>query len=260
MKHLFNLIVVIAVVVNISGCEPAEVGLVLDKRADDGASGIYLTHDTSVSFNSTTDRAGTESLEVGIEETKLVAEINVINGTLLLDGHHNVLSSQQKELLQSLSNELEETFSDDAPASHEISLVQLLSYWAQAPQGYVYGRRQVEIGTADGSTNRGDDGIRCIRKGTWVTARYDDRSGHHQDSVKVNSTARPGYECMGRCGPGCGSWWAVAKAWTQDCMDHDQCSNVNYSSGGSSDSNCGDEYDEAADDWLWGVWNGCDGN
>jgi hypothetical protein len=103
-----------------------------------------------------------------------------------------------------------------------------------------------------------NEGIKCISKGSNVTATWDDSSGTHNQSVKVNSTARSGYECMGRCGGSCGSRW-IPSSYTKDCMDHDQCSNVNNASGGSSDSNCGDEFNHAADDWAFGVIRGCRG-
>lgn len=64
---------------------------------------------------------------------------------------------------------------------------------------------------------------------------------------------------MGRCGPGCGRSW-IPSGWAKDCMDHDQCSHKNYSSGGGSDPNCGDEYNEAIDDWTFSVIRGCNGN
>ncbi|MEM9103219.1 MAG: hypothetical protein AAGB12_12940 [Pseudomonadota bacterium] len=103
-----------------------------------------------------------------------------------------------------------------------------------------------------------NEGVACIKKGTFVNAEYDDYSGFHRESVKVGSTARAGYECMGRCGGGCGG--VLPSSWTKDCMDHDQCSNINYSSGGAGDENCGDEFNQAIDDWTFGVVLGCNGN
>lgn len=102
-----------------------------------------------------------------------------------------------------------------------------------------------------------NEGVECISKGTRVTAEWDDASGTQSERVLVDSTERSGYECMGRCGASCGSF--LPSAYTKDCMDHDQCSNVNDSSGGSSDEHCGDEFDHAADDWFLGVIRGCRG-
>ena len=102
-----------------------------------------------------------------------------------------------------------------------------------------------------------NEGISCVSKGSTVNAQFDDSRGDHSKWIKVNSKAGSGYGCMGRCGGGCG--WGAPSAWTKDCMDHDQCSWENGSSGGASDSNCGDEFNEAADDWAFGVIRGCSG-
>ncbi|MCP5350953.1 MAG: hypothetical protein H7A10_08325 [Oceanospirillaceae bacterium] len=107
---------------------------------------------------------------------------------------------------------------------------------------------------AAGSVN---EGITCIYKNTTVKAQFDDSRGNHEVNVVVGSTAKAGYGCMGRCGAGCGN--ILPSAWTKDCMDHDECSAENNSSGGSSDKNCGDEYNEAVDDWTFGVARGCSG-
>jgi len=102
-----------------------------------------------------------------------------------------------------------------------------------------------------------NEGITCITKGSTVNAQYDDRRGDHSKWIVVGSKAGPSYGCMGRCGGDCG--WGAPSAWTKDCMDHDQCSWENNSSGGGSDPNCGDEYNEAVDDWTFGVVRGCRG-
>jgi len=66
------------------------------------------------------------------------------------------------------------------------------------------------------------------------------------------------YNCQGRCGPGCGSW--TCSNWGRDCLKHDVCSWYFSSSGGASDSNCGDEWGDAYNDWanncFWGPCKG----
>ncbi|HET8642854.1 MAG TPA: hypothetical protein VFM37_13020 [Pseudonocardiaceae bacterium] len=58
--------------------------------------------------------------------------------------------------------------------------------------------------------------------------------------------------CMGECGPGCDG----LNIYTYDCADHDQCGRVHGGSLNPWDSECGDEYWEADDDFLWG-WPNC---
>ncbi len=66
--------------------------------------------------------------------------------------------------------------------------------------------------------------------------------------------------CEGRCGAGCpcNSWYCANRYYTQDCMEHDWC--LNYNPGdGSTDPfapNCGDEWSDASDDFLFGSSSG----
>jgi hypothetical protein len=111
-----------------------------------------------------------------------------------------------------------------------------------------------------------NEGKTCIKKGTYVYAVY--ASTNNSDSgvktvepVLVGSnwgkiTARDGkvsnYDCMGKCGAACG----IGGGYTKDCLDHDTCSFRFKAAGGKSDPNCGDEYNQAADDIL----NSCSTN
>lgn len=200
-------------------------------------------------------------IKIMINGQMLEAVVAYDQESLEIDGHGSMFTETQKDALLSLANGLflyvdqqegEVTYT-------EYSLIRLMEYWARAPHGYVYGKRS--IGNADVLIGQrlGNEGISCIKKGTYVNAEYDKgRTGtRYSDRVKVGSKARSGYGCMGRCGADCG--WGAPSAWTKDCMDHDQCSNVFNASGGSGDSNCGDEFNEAADDWLFGVVRGCRG-
>lgn len=59
-------------------------------------------------------------------------------------------------------------------------------------------------------------------------------------------------ECLGECGPGCGG----LNIYTYDCGDHDRCGRVHGGSLNPWDAECGDEYFEADDDFIWG-WPNC---
>jgi len=58
------------------------------------------------------------------------------------------------------------------------------------------------------------------------------------------------YDCQGRCGAGCRHTNLVTSNWARDCLKHDVCSWYFGASGGGSDPNCGDEYNDAFNDWL----------
>jgi len=139
----------------------------------------------------------------------------------------------------------------------ENTVVRILDYWSQAPANYVYGERLVED-KIEPTQRRGNDGVSCIKKGRRYSLQYDGSRGNTNVTRTANYNGGGSYGCMGRCGGGCGRWW-IPSSWTLDCFEHDECSLRYGASGGSSDSNCGDEFNEAADDWTFGVIRGCRG-
>ncbi len=239
----------------------------LQKSGTAVLQGAVSIGESAITYESVAVNDARSIVTVTVDGAVLEADIDLTAQIIKADGHNATLTGEQKSALLTLAQDLYTYLSARKSdiSAHEFSLIRLAEYWAEAPDGYVYGSREVRGGIngiehlaqAAASCSK-NEGITCIRKNTWVTAVYDDSKGCHSESVLVGSTARPGYECMGRCGGGCG--WGAPSSWTKDCMDHDQCSNKNYSSGGGSDSNCGDEYNEAMDDWTWGVWRGCNGN
>lgn len=113
--------------------------------------------------------------------------------------------------------------------------------------------------TSLASASERNEGITCISKGSTVTAVYDKGSSGTvvRTNIKVGSSYKGG-SCMGRCGAACG--WGAPSAWTKDCLDHDICIvDQNGVNGGATDSNCGDEFIHAADDYTFGVLRGCRG-
>ncbi|MBU42240.1 MAG: hypothetical protein CMN76_03390 [Spirochaetaceae bacterium] len=234
--------------------------LTAHSASSDQIKGQGTYNGVSISYDATTSGEDFETT-VTIDGQKFTASLGG-DGSITLDGGNAVLTQSQKDALDALAQEFAshlEATGNTSGSRIQVAFLSVISYWAEAPEGYTYGSRSID-GPSPAGYNAAsrNEGVTCIRKGTYVTAAYDDSRGSHYDSVLVGSKPRSGYGCMGRCGGDCGSWW-LASSWTKDCMDHDQCSNVNYSSGGSSDPNCGDEFDEAADDWLQGVWRGCRG-
>lgn len=69
--------------------------------------------------------------------------------------------------------------------------------------------------------------------------------GYSAKSVRYGCSAS---SCAGRCGAGCGVADGVG-AWYQDCLDHDVCNRDHNSQLGA----CGDEFNEAADDYAFGA-------
>lgn len=234
----------------------------LEIQNEDVFEGTILFEDHELSYSS---RAASElefNISIIIDAKVLNAQIDFSQEKIDFNGYNAVLSEEQKEVLLAAGSEIATYIfekREEEVTMGEYSLLSMINYLAQSPENYVYSARVV-LGSEGANLNlkSRNEGVSCIRKNSTVNAEYDDSRGSHSDRVVVGSTARKGYECMGRCGGGCGRWW-IPSAWTKDCMDHDQCSNVNNSSGGSSDANCGDEFNEAADDYVFGVVRGCSG-
>lgn len=64
-------------------------------------------------------------------------------------------------------------------------------------------------------------------------------------------------ECLGRCGAGCGS--TGSGIYSLDCAEHDRCCRAHGGCFNPLDSECGDEYREAASDFLFGSPNCTEG-
>lgn len=148
-----------------------------------------------------------------------------------------------------------------AMALYEASVPKMAYHLAQQPPGAwapSFERREYSVSTPLWSLN--DDGRVCIKKNTTVTAHYDNQAGT-PFAVGVVVSANWGtsacgsgnYSCMGRCGAGCNGFGG---GWTLDCLEHDACSHDLCASGGSSDRNCGDEYNHASSD----IFSSCSGN
>ncbi|MCI4668478.1 MAG: hypothetical protein MRZ79_10085 [Bacteroidia bacterium] len=217
-----------------------------------------------------------------IDGKVLEAMVSYEDFSIDFDGHSNTLTAEQMLTLNGAAVKIGESIYDSQPdhsqyscndGSHsqqnesdasefviseaENTLVRILDYWSNAPAGYVYGERQV---TADpGPTERrGNDGVSCIKRGRSYALQYDGSRGNTNVTRTAGYNGGGSYGCMGRCGGNCGRWW-IPSSWTLDCFEHDECSLSYGASGGSSDRNCGDEFNEAADDWTFGVIRGCSG-
>jgi len=109
----------------------------------------------------------------------------------------------------------------------------------------------------------GDSGIRylwqCHRSSSYqyATTYWDDYRGmvSYYGACGTSSGV-----CLGRCGSGCpcNSWYCFNRYYTQDCDDHDNC--LEYNPGDATTSpfapNCGNEWLEAADDYVFGSSSG----
>lgn len=268
----------IVVVMLVTGCgvetvEPtpatqqAAEGLALE-RGTHRISGAFSKDGSRIDFQSEALPGEAARLFVTVNGKRFDFEADFAQGVLSSDGHGAVLSAGDRQALATFASTLGTYLMEQgAPQQHELLVAVEAEYWSESPEGYVHQAKsmQAQGGGQRSALGNGDDGITCVTKNTTRTAYYDRGTSGTlaYKSVVVNSNwgtnvcGGGDYSCMGRCGGGCG--WGAPSAYTLDCLDHDTCSHDLCSSSGASDTNCGDEYNQAQDDWTWGVSRGCGG-
>ena len=240
----------------IVGTEEAVQGFVIDESTFTTLRGRLGTADGQVSFSVIAQDEVTTIICVRVNGKTF--DVKLDNGLVINDGHGAVLSPADRALLEALVSELGARF--DAPAPHVSSLIGNVVYLSEAPRNFVHtryvaGESKVAAFTGETpvstTTLEGNEGVKCITKGTTVTAVYDLYNGTKwREAVLVGAnwgTSVKGsgnYGCMGMCGPGC----LITTKYTKDCLDHDTCSHNVGATGGSSNLDCGDEYRNASDD------------
>jgi hypothetical protein len=163
-------------------------------------------------------------------------------------------------------------------APHVEHLLRRVSFWSMAPIGLTLGDRVVrahdervvgdrvppdgavvlepgdeethDVGLPGPEVDRqgGDeDGVWYIGCNRSSTAVHD--SGGHCKVWESVYGGPASSSCHGKCGPGC--TWGLSWGYTYDCHDHDRCGRSHGGSANPWDSECGDEYWEADDDYAW---------
>jgi len=237
--------------------EDSVQGLVIDESSPTTLRGRLGTADGQLSFSVIAQDEVTTIICVRVNGQTF--DVKLDNGLVIHDGHGAVLSAADRGLLDALLSELGARFAEPAPHVH--SLIANVIYLSEAPRNFVHTRYvagESKVAALTGETPvstttlEGNEGVKCIAKGTTVTAVYDLANGTKwREAVVVGSnwgasvTGSGNYGCMGMCGPGC----LITKLYTKDCLDHDTCSHNVGASGGGSNPDCGDEYKNAVDDF-----------
>lgn len=236
------------------GTQDSTQTFLIEENTSTVLRGRLITADGQLSFFATSDNA--ETLVGRIQINDKIFDLT-IDGSYILDGHNVVLSAADQALLLTLINELSARFTDATSLSPRVQAVgALASHLAEAPEGHIHRRLVDGIAVPEGTLASAGNGIiTCLTKGRTYTAVYDDRYGQTTSEYVVaganwglNAAGTGGdYSCMGMCGAGCRGIFGMYR-YSKDCLNHDACSHDKNASGGSSDLNCGDEYDAASDD------------
>jgi len=254
-------------------------GLTISHDEGDTLAGALVTDTATLEFVATLEAPGVTAARIDVDGHPFEVRVDRNAGAAQADGHGHTLTEAQRTALGQLVEGMEERMGESlADQPHVATMLRMAEYWSIAPDGHAHaGRTLVLPGTSLEATHDdenvagrveasvGNDGIACLTVGYWYRAYYDlgDNGTRYSEVVQAgacwgNNAIGGQYDCMGRCGADCGNWW-WASGYSLDCLDHDVCSYRRLASGGSSDDDCGDEYDHAADEWMWSTWVGCTG-
>lgn len=246
----------------------AEVG-----PAPEGSSGLQLTQMDDTTIAGSFERAGSyiefrsvsldqqrATLHLDVNGAQLDAVLDLTAKTAVQDGYLHALYGDDVAALLALRDALGEADPAMVETLQGKLLVRHADHLAEAPVGATIDHREYTLVPANTAvTDRADadgcggDGATCL----WGDRGYD---------YAVFDQGNDGYctwwwvpygeytsNCSGRCGAGC-NWFDDDYTW--DCLDHDRC--VDWYGGSSiwDNSNCGDEFWDADDDyWLtYGSW------
>lgn len=233
-------------------------------RTIDAPSAKQSLGDSGVAFSQQSSSQNPEEYKLSLEVDNKTIDIafSQSNGFSNFDGHGAVLTEQDKAALAKAAEVFAQNqkLTEASPYVDQVTY-KAMDYLANAPANFVFDSHAYQH-----QLSLKDEGVSCIKKGSNLKAEWSTQAASYvSEYFVVGSAGRnsagntvSGYGCMGRCGADCGHWW-IPSGWTKDCLDHDACSLRNSASGGSSDPNCGDEYTEAADDWVLAVSFGCGG-
>lgn len=180
-------------------------------------------------------------VQLNFSNASLLLEVDGENRTATFTGYDAELTHRQKAKLFSLHRWRSMRF------GMKDIISKLAKYSADAPRKHTFSLHRVSV--KSGRRSR----LSCLTEGDEATAVWTD-SNHtvHNVSVIVGSSAGPNYGCMGRCGKGCPKHNKSRVVYTQNCLNHDQCSLESRSRKGMRDKECGEEYKRAMPDYLWG--------
>ncbi|MEO6064166.1 MAG: hypothetical protein ABIP49_00100 [Lysobacterales bacterium] len=266
--------------------ESGQITLSSAKRTSDDVSGTLTSPSGVMSFQTASSTSGISTakgatptrVEVILEVNGAVLHhvVDDANGTVTISTAETVtLGKRDVNILKTFQQEFAraaltaETFYS-MPRATEM-LWRLSEMYSEAPVGITLARVNVinlkpdpeqqadfdgavpSQAKACGQSGGGfidlhDQGNVCDKGHLWRSEAHDycPQHGYITNSHQDFGCATSG--CYGRCGSGCGPLNGQG-AWQKDCLDHDVCNRTH----GEQFGGCGDEWNEAADDYLNGT-------
>lgn len=235
------------------------VSLRIDERGPNHMSGSAELGEFHVRFESTSTEQLVGHVLFEFDHGAVAYGLSVPDNDFWSDGQGIALRDGDVLLMRGLTDALAAEMGNDPDSLGfaEMLLASMTAYMSEAPVGYTIPSHTKPItSTADGTVlySLNDDGIRCAKRYSWYWASWSWAGYSATQPVQVNENG----SCIGKCGD-CG--FGIGQSWTLDCLEHDWCirdaASKNLPVVGESpfDSYCGDEWQEAEDDFLLGwVW------
>ncbi|HEX6076737.1 MAG TPA: hypothetical protein VFZ32_15915 [Micromonosporaceae bacterium] len=263
----------------------ADGDLVIDSRDRTEVVGQYGIAGSLVSYDAR--RTGTDSatLRLVVNGVRLTATVDFASRSGSWSGDGQILGTEGKSALagmeRALARQIKPKVNPIGP--HEALLYRAVSYWSEAPAGLALTgdsfsgvvesdkAKKIPAGEAGKLRRPGD---KCLDPVTGEVSTaacqqsnedgvlYTGCSGsawacHDADShcfTCASEQIGQAANCRGRCGGGCCVPDGLG-IYTYDCLDHDTCCGYHGGCTNPWDSECGDEYWEADDDFLFGQQN-----
>lgn len=281
----------LTVLVSVSAASPeprAGEGELAVSETARSVKGQFAFEDSTVVFDAVRSAEGRVKVSVMANGQPFDFTFDPGASKLHVDGHNGQIFGEGRKALKALSESLEKRWD---PYDSLISLEQHLAFRAilflsEMPAGHVMEERILDVPafppnvqlppdmeddrqedsggeSSSSDTLQGqvsstgcevadDDGISAIPCGPSSGVAWHDACFLHGFSA-LSEVLGCSFQtdCLGRCGSGCG--FAGAGVYTQDCADHDSCCRVHGGCTDPGDDLCGDEFGEAADDFLLGA-------
>jgi hypothetical protein len=231
-------------------CGSEAPGLLVEEQTSERLAGYLAGEAQVVEFASA--RSAPLAGDVVIRVGSLTYELHYDYAArqVVADGHGGALDRPTHALLRDV---LERTGGDlRFEQAAELPLEEQMLYAGLTllleSGGMPLGRIVFELDGEQVDKSLGNDGVRCIKKGSTHAVSFDDSGGATRD-VPVTAGA---VECNGQCGPSCTRLtpWVM---WTLDCLEHDACCDATGDDACWAPlGQCGDEYVEAQTDFLRG--------
>ncbi len=241
---------IVALVLALSACvDDAQEPTTLAVAVDDTAVSGSFTHDgLAIGFRSRTIDPQRVELHLDLGDVPFDATLDLAAQRFVEDGHTRSLYEPERAALLALRDALAATHPELMGSLHGALLIGEIDRLAEAPIGLTLDRHEVDLAARPAASlvaGCGDDGTTCLPGTSGSTyAVYDPGAA---GTCVWQSTSYGGSSCAGRCGAGC-NWLDNDYMW--DCLDHDRCLDAYGGSVLSGNTDCGDEFWDAADDYA----------